>query len=86
MQVCSACRCPLQSLGRFNADGTPAKTRQPSQYSLFVKDHFAALKKQLGPGTPHKEVMQSLSASWKARPDASTAVTRDHARLALVFD
>ena len=65
-QVCSACRGQLQALGRFNADGTQAKVRAPSQYSLFVKDSFASQKEKCGPGIPHKEIMQALSASWKA--------------------
>ena len=72
-QVCSACRGQLHPLGRFNADGTQAKVRAPSQYSLFVKDNFASQKQMCGPGTPHKEIMQALSASWKARATSSAA-------------
>lgn len=72
-QVCSACRGQLQALGRFNADGTHAKVRAPSQYSLFVKDNFASQKQKCGPGTPHKEIMQALSASWKARAASCAA-------------
>ncbi|KAL0047352.1 hypothetical protein WJX82_001193 [Trebouxia sp. C0006] len=80
-QVCSSCRGQLHALGRFNADGTQAKVRAPSQYSLFVKDNFASQKQKCGPGTPHKEIMQALSASWKARAascaadDASALIT-----------
>ena len=70
-QVCSSCRGQLQSLGRFNQDGTPAKARAPSQYSLFVKENFASHKKSCKPGTPHKEIMQALSCSWRARASAS---------------
>ena len=66
-QICSSCRGQLQALGRFNVDGTPAKARAPSQYSLFVKDNFASQKQKCGPGTPHKDVMQALATSWKAR-------------------
>ncbi|DBA72109.1 TPA: hypothetical protein ACH3X2_010833 [Trebouxia sp. C0005] len=72
-QVCSACRGQLQALGRFNADGTHAKVRAPSQYSLFVKNNFATQKQKCGPGTPHKEIMQALSASWKARAASGAA-------------
>ena len=36
-KCCGVCRGRLEPLGRFNADGTPAKTRGASAYSLFVK-------------------------------------------------
>lgn len=36
-KCCGLCRARLEALGRFNADGTPAKGRAPSAYSLFVK-------------------------------------------------
>jgi len=75
-QVCSACRGKLQALGRFNSDGTPAKVRAPSQYSLFLKENFASQKQKCGPGTPHKDIMQALSASWKVR--AAASVVADH--------
>ena len=71
LQVCSSCRGQIQALGRFNQDGTPAKVRAPSRYSLFVKENFASHKKKCAPGTPHKEIMQALSCSWKARAGAS---------------
>lgn len=76
-QVCSSCRGKLQALGRFNTDGTPAKVRPPSQYSLFVKENFATHKQKCGPGTPHREVMKALSASWKVRAVTSVAHAAD---------
>ncbi|KAL3138893.1 hypothetical protein ABBQ32_005716 [Trebouxia sp. C0010 RCD-2024] len=69
--VCSSCRGQLQALGRFNRHGMPAKARAPSQYSLFIKENFASHKKSCAPGTPHKEIMQALSCSWKSRASAS---------------
>jgi hypothetical protein len=36
-KVCGRCRGHLLPLGRFRADGTPAKTRAASAFSLFVK-------------------------------------------------
>lgn len=36
-KVCGQCRGRLHPLGRFNADGTPAKARATSAFSLFVK-------------------------------------------------
>lgn len=41
-KVCGQCRGRLQPLGRFNADGTPAKTRAASAFSLFVKVRLLA--------------------------------------------
>ena len=61
-------------MGRFNSDGTPAKARAPSQYSLFVKENFASHKQRCGPGTPHKEIMRPLACSWKARATASESI------------
>lgn len=67
-QACGVCRGRLQLLGRFNSDGTPAKTRAPSQYSLFVKGNFAAARAECAPGTPHADVMRKLSVQWKSLP------------------
>jgi hypothetical protein len=36
-KVCGRCHGHLLPLGRFRADGTPAKTRAASAFSLFVK-------------------------------------------------
>lgn len=85
MQICSSCKGHLQALGRFNQDGTPAKARQPSQYSLFVKENFASHKKGCAPGTPHKEIMQALSCSWKARASASDSTQVDESKPAAVL-
>ena len=71
MQVCSACEGRLLLLGKFQADGTPAKQRAPSGFSLFVRDHFSAVKSAAKPGTPHKEIMQTLSNKWKNRSPSS---------------
>lgn len=40
-KACGGCRGPLVYLGRFLPDGTPAKMRPPTGFSLFVKEHFA---------------------------------------------
>eukprot|EP00891_Asterochloris_glomerata_P001488 jgi/Astpho2/1488/e_gw1.00026.148.1_t len=70
-QVCSACEGRLLLLGKFQADGTPSKQRAPSGFSLFVRDHFSAVKSAAKPGTPHKEIMQTLSNKWKNRSPSS---------------
>jgi hypothetical protein len=63
-KVCGVCHGALEPLGRFNADGTPAKPRVPSQFSLFVKENFASVRKASGVGTP-AEVMKRLGGMWR---------------------
>ena len=63
---CGRCRSTLNFLGKFNVDGTPAKTRTPSAFSLYVRDNFAAARAVAGPGTPHAAVMKSLAQQWRA--------------------
>ena len=55
-----------QPLGKFNADGTKAEEKKATAFSLFVKEHFGSVKERLPAGTPHKLVMQELSARWKS--------------------
>ncbi|KAK9837857.1 hypothetical protein WJX74_006363 [Apatococcus lobatus] len=64
-QVCGACKSKLQSLGRFQADGTPARSRAPTPFSMFVKERFGAVKAAAAPGTPHGDLMRSLSQQWQ---------------------
>ena len=49
-KVCGRCQSKLQFLGRFNHDGTPAVKRGPSQFSLFVKQHFSTVKQTFPAG------------------------------------
>ncbi|KAL6779654.1 hypothetical protein ACKKBG_A13180 [Auxenochlorella protothecoides x Auxenochlorella symbiontica] len=78
-KVCGRCRAPLEYLGRFQADNTPAKPREATGFSLFVKQHFAAERKQLPPGTPHGEVMKQLSLRWGEQQRATAAASTDAA-------
>jgi hypothetical protein len=64
-QVCGVCQSVLERLGRFNADGTPAKRRAASGFSLFVKERFAAAKAAL-PSAAHQDIMRALSAEFRA--------------------
>ena len=50
-KVCGRCQSKLQFLGRFNHDGTLAVKRGPSQFSLFVKQHFSAVKQTFPAGS-----------------------------------
>ena len=49
-KVCGSCQSSLLFLGRFKADGTPAAKRGASQFSLFVKSNFIAVKQQFPNG------------------------------------
>lgn len=64
-QACGRCRARLAFLGKFRADGTPAKARTPSAFSAFVRDNFADVRAACPPGTPHQGVMNALSARWR---------------------
>ncbi|XP_035682725.1 uncharacterized protein LOC118420128 [Branchiostoma floridae] len=68
-QVCGYCR------GRFqlvNKDGTPARTRAPSKFALFVKERYGSLKRE-NAGVPHKEVMRLLSAEFATKNRISSS-------------
>ena len=40
------------------------KTREPTEYNKFVKDHLDKLKKSEGDKYNHKEAFKSASAAW----------------------
>ena len=65
LKACGVCNGRLEFLGKFNADGTKAEEKKATAFSLFVKEHFGAVKETLPAGTPHKLVMKELSARWK---------------------
>jgi predicted SprT family Zn-dependent metalloprotease len=65
-KACGVCNGALEFLGKFNADGTKAEEKKATAFSLFVKEHFGSVKERLPAGTPHKVVMQELSARWKS--------------------
>jgi hypothetical protein len=65
--LCGACHGTLVALGQFTKDGTPARARGPTAYSAFVKASFPAARAAMPPGTPSREVLRSLSATWSAR-------------------
>lgn len=50
----------LELLPRMNKDGTPAKPRAPSKFSLFVKANYRKVKTN-EPGSSHQEIMKELS-------------------------
>ena len=53
----------LELLPRLNKDGTPAKTRAPTKFSLFVKDNYGKIKAK-DPRYSHQEIMKELSKQF----------------------
>lgn len=62
---CGVCGSHLRRLGTFNRNGTPAKPRKASAFSLFMKAHFGRMKRE-NPGLSHKDLMQLVSAAYRA--------------------
>ena len=87
--LCGLCQGRLFKLGRFNDDGTPAKPRQATGFSLFVKEKYNEVKQQ-GHGDEndggntsmaHKDIMEQLSIAWKAKKTESAAPSQATAEL-----
>jgi len=60
-------------MGRRKADGSFTKPKakaksKPSAFTLFMKQHMGALKKQY-PRAKHKEIMKMLSRQYKAQKE-----------------
>ena len=66
-KVCGVCKGRLEYLGKFDRGGTPARTRQPSAYNLYIKENFANAMKERGPRAQAGDVMRELNARWKAQ-------------------
>lgn len=63
---CGRCSGVLLRLGRFNPDGTPAKSRSATGFALYVKEAYGAAKVE-HPNTPHRELMKIIAATWSEK-------------------
>ena len=70
-QRCGKCRSSLRSLGVFNADGTLAKPRKASAFSLYIKEHYKVAKKQL-PHASHQTLMSMLADEYKLQKERNS--------------
>ena len=81
--LCGECMSPLEYLGKFNIDGTPHRARAPGGFTLYVKEHFASVRRELlgvaaqdrGGAVAvvsHGEVMRALSHRFKDQCHAAT--------------
>ncbi|KAI9772561.1 MAG: hypothetical protein M1835_006267 [Candelina submexicana] len=62
--TCGACKAEL-----VQTQPTP-RTKGPSDYQLFVKEHFRKMK-QTNPGVPHKDIMSLLGTAYKHQKTTS---------------
>ncbi|XP_039255289.2 uncharacterized protein LOC120332162 [Styela clava] len=66
-QACGICRGKLVLLPPTKSDGTPAKTRQPNKFAMFVKENYKTVQRanSVGGMTPkHSDVMKALSEKF----------------------
>ena len=68
-QRCALCHGKLRLLEQTNADGTPAKRREPSAFAKYVQAHYSNAKAG-APGASHKQLMASLGARWREEKEA----------------
>lgn len=57
------------------SSATPGGGRGGNAFTVYVKTHFAEIKRGLPTGTPHKEVMTRLATQYKEQKLASAAKT-----------
>ena len=85
-KVCGACRAPLTFLGRFRADGSPAKRRAPSKYCEFVKENMAQGERSAGARRratavqgPGRQAVRAAQAAWRCVYGRAVVCTRRRA-------
>eukprot|EP01135_Chromosphaera_perkinsii_P001207 Nk52_evm6s162 gene=Nk52_evmTU6s162 len=64
-QACGSCRGRLELMDPVTKDGTPIKRRQPSQYNLFVKEHYASIKEK-NPSFDMGRVLKEVNILYSA--------------------
>ena len=60
---CAYCRGQIVLLPPVNKDGTPAKTRTPNKFAMFVKENYGTAKKT-NVGMKHANIMRLLSQDF----------------------
>eukprot|EP01113_Clastostelium_recurvatum_P049699 TRINITY_DN9253_c0_g1_i1.p1 TRINITY_DN9253_c0_g1~~TRINITY_DN9253_c0_g1_i1.p1 ORF type:complete len:504 (-),score=86.43 TRINITY_DN9253_c0_g1_i1:165-1676(-) len=63
-KVCGRCRSKLELAPRLLKDGTPAKPRTPSAFSVYVKDNMASVRRDM-PGSTQKDLMTALADRYR---------------------
>lgn len=65
--VCGGCKSKLVQTKPF-PEASSGKENKPNPFGLFVKDNFAAIKRE-NPGSSHKEIMMALSERYREQKD-----------------
>jgi hypothetical protein len=68
---CGVCGAHLHLIPKLKIDGTPAKTKTPSKFALFVKANFASVK-AINSTLDHKGIMSKLSELYAQQQSAAT--------------
>ncbi|XP_070554521.1 germ cell nuclear acidic protein-like isoform X2 [Ptychodera flava] len=63
---CGYCQGQFELLPPMRKDGTPARTRTPNKFALFVKENYSAIKSK-EKSLRHADVMRLLSAEFSSK-------------------
>ena len=81
--VCGACKsCLAQTKPAPNTSG---KENKPNLFGLFVKAHFAEVKRE-NPGKPHKDLMAILSKRYREQKTSGNEVSKEGIQAILIKD
>ena len=70
-QRCGSCKGrlvqiqPVPRVAKGSGGEGDGRAKEVGGYAGFVKVHFAAIKKDMGPGVPHKLVMEALGRKYR---------------------
>ena len=65
-QRCGSCKGRLVQIQPVPRGGRVGqREKEVGGYAGFVKVHFAAVKKEMGPGVPHKLIMEALGRKYR---------------------
>lgn len=69
--ACGRCGEAVEYRGAVRPDGTPVRATPANAFAKFVKANFGTMRKQLGPGANHADVMAAIAADWRAGKNAN---------------
>ena len=81
--VCGACKSPL--VQTEPAPNTSGKENKTNPFGLFVKAHFAEVKRE-NSGKPHKDIMAILSNQYREQKSSGNEVSKDGIQAILIED
>ncbi|XP_002738048.1 uncharacterized protein LOC100370422 [Saccoglossus kowalevskii] len=69
---CGICKGRFELLPQLKKDGTPAKTKTPNKFAIFVKDNYSTVKSK-DKTMKHADIMKVLSAEFASKAKISTS-------------